>query len=395
MTWTAHSIMDQRLSFISACLAGELSMTELCRLYNVSRVTGYKWLGRYREEGCAGLCDRSSAPHDHGRRTAAAIEEAIVSLRGRRPTWGPKKLVAYLASKQPDMAWPSPSTAGAILHRAGLAQPRRKKRRTPTTGLLPTEALYPNHVWCADHKGWVETPYGARLEPLTVTDGFSRYLVSLSATQTTGANEAHPLFRQAFEEHGLPDVILTDNGSPFASASVTGLTGLSAHWTRLGIRHERIAPGKPQQNGRHERFHLTLKEAMTPPEASQALQQNRFDLYRKDYNEDRPHEALGQRPPAQLYRKSMRQMPTRTPEPDYPDGAQVRRVRANGEIKWRGGYVYVSAAIVHDHVALIEIDNDLFEITFYDRPIGLLDHTGKLKPIPKGYQRKGQCEIKL
>ncbi|MBC7284682.1 integrase core domain-containing protein [Hoeflea sp.] len=388
--------MDQRVSFISACLAGEMSMTELCALYSISRVTGYKWLLRYRQEGAAGLADGSSAPHAHGRQTAAAIVEALLSLRRQRPNWGPKKLVAYLSAKQPDTPWPAPSTAGEILKRAGLVSARRKRRRAPVTGFELTEPLYPNHVWAADHKGWVATAYAARLEPLTVTDGFSRYLVSLSATGTTRASEAHPLFRQAFEDHGLPEVIRTDNGSPFASASVTGLTSLSAHWTRLGIRHERIAPGKPQQNGRHERFHLTLKEAMTPPEKSQAEQQRRFDLYRQDYNEERPHEALGQQVPGRFFHKSQRVMPARIPEPDYPAEAKVRRVRSNGEIKWKGSLVFISTAIRADSVALVEIDNDVFEVRFYDRPIGQIDPSSvKLKPTPKHQPQKGQFQTKL
>jgi putative transposase len=396
MSWNASNVMDQRVSFISACVVGEMSMTELCELYSISRVTGYKWLLRYQAEGSSGLADRSSAPHLHGRQTPEAIAEALRSLRRQRPNWGPKKLVAYLSAKQSDVPWPAPSTAGEILKRAGLVGPRRKRRRAPVTGLPLTHPLYPNHVWAADHKGWVQTCYGARLEPLTVTDGFSRYLVSLSATQTTRANEAHPLFRQAFEDHGLPEVIRTDNGSPFASASVTGLTSLSAHWTRLGIRHERIAPGKPQQNGRHERFHLTLKEAMTPPEKSQAEQQQRFDLYRRDYNEERPHEALGQTPPGQFYRPSQRPMPDRVPEPDYPTDAPVRRVRSNGEIKWKGGLVYISSAIIGDPVGLVEIDNDIFEVRFYNRPIGRLDPSSdKLKPIPKHQPEKGHSQQKM
>lgn len=396
MSWNASNVMDQRVSFINACLVGEMSMSELCELYSISRVTGYKWLRRYQQEGAAGLGDRSSAPHAHGRQTAAAIVEALLCLRRQRPNWGPKKLVAYLSAKQSDTPWPAPSTAGEILKRAGLVAARRKRRRAPVTGLPLTEPLYPNHVWSADHKGWVSTAYGARLEPLTVTDGFSRYLVALSATRTTRASEAHPLFRQAFEEHGLPEVIRTDNGSPFASASVTGLTSLSAHWTRLGIRHERIAPGKPQQNGRHERFHLTLKEAMTPPEKSQASQQRRFDLYRQDYNEERPHEALGQKPPRRFYRPSPRPMPARIPEPDYPAGAKLRRVRSNGEIKWKGGFVYISSAIIAQTVALIETDNDVFELRFYERPIGCLDPSSdKLKPVPKNQPQKGHSQQKL
>jgi hypothetical protein len=191
-------------------------------------------------------------------------------------------------------------------------------------------------------------------------------------------------------------VILTDNGSPFASASVTGLTSLSAHWTRLGIRHERIAPGKPQQNGRHERFHLTLKEAMLRPEESRAAQQQRFDRFRRDYNEERPHEALAQKPPASLYRPSARAMPQKIPEPDYPDGVVVRRVRSNGEIKWKGGFVYISTAIIADWIGIIEIDDDVFEVRFYDRPIGRIERgSQKLQPIPKTDREKGQIQTKL
>jgi putative transposase len=391
MAWNASNVMDQRISFINACLCGSFSMTELCERHSISRVTGYKWLRRYQDGGASGLCNLSSAPHVHGTRTADVIAEALVALRRARPNWGPKKLVAYLQAHEPEIGWPAPSTAGDILKRAGLVCDRRKRRRAPTTGESTTVPLYPNHVWSADHKGWIKTPYGARLEPLTVTDGFSRYLVSLSATRTTGANEAHPLFRRAFEVHGLPEVILTDNGSPFACASVTGLTSLSAHWARLGIRHERITPGRPQQNGRHERFHLTLKEAMSVPEASQAAQQRRFDRFRRDYNEERPHEALGQKPPCHLYSPSPRPMPRRTPQPDYPDGAKLRRVRSNGEIKWRGGFVFISTAIIADTVALVEIDNDLFEVRFYGRSIGQIDSTtGKLSSIPQQQTRKGQ-----
>ncbi len=396
MSWNASNVMDQRVSFISDCLVGEMSMSELCALYAISRVTGYKWLGRYREGGVAALGDRSSAPHVHGRQTADAIVEALVSLRERRPNWGPKKLVAYLSDREPGLVWPAASTAGEILKRAGLVRARARRRRVPVTGTPPTTPLYPNHVWSADYKGWAATPYGARLEPLTVTDGFSRYLVSLSATQTTSAHEAHPLFRQAFEAHGLPEVILTDNGSPFASASVTGLTSLSAHWTRLGIHHHRIAPGKPQQNGRHERFHLTLKEAMLQPEDSRAAQQDRFDRFRRDYNEERPHEAIAQKPPASLYRPSPRLMPQTIPEPEYPEGTVVRRVRSNGEIKWKGGFIYISTAIIADRIGMIEIDDDVFEVRFYDRPIGRIEKgSRKLQPIPKTSQEKGQFQTKL
>lgn len=395
MSWNAKNVMDQRVSFISAYLSGSFTMTELCAEFSISRVTGYKWLGRYQAEGAAGLCDRSSAPHEHGRQTPDAICEAVISLRKQRPTWGPKKLVAYLAARQGELPWPSPSTAGSILKRAGLITPRRKRRRVPPSDQGLTEPLYPNHVWAADHKGWVPTSYGTRLEPLTVSDSFSRYLVGLSAATGTGRREAQALFAKAFEDHGLPDVIRTDNGSPFAAASVSGLTRLSAQWLRLGIRHERIAPGKPQQNGRHERFHLTLKEAMTPPGKSQAEQQDRFDRFRKDYNEERPHEALGQRPPADLYRPSPRPMPDRIPEPVYSGQAQIRRVRSNGEIKWKGDLIYISSALINDLVGLTETEEGSFEVRFYNETIGcIVRGKQKLSPL-KPRTEKGAAQREL
>lgn len=373
MSWNASSIMDARVDFIGDYLSQDFTMTELCALYDISRPTGYKWVERYRREGPAGLCDHGSAPLVHGRRTAAVIANAVCDLRRTRPSWGPKKLVAWLAQKQPDIAWPSASTAGDILKRAGLVVERRLRRRAPPRLEALTQPLHANHVWAADHKGWINTPYGARLEPLTVTDSFSRYLISLSATQSTGANETNPLFREAFEAHGLPETIRTDNGTPFCAASITGLTELSAHWARLGIRHERIDPGQPQQNGRHERFHLTLKEAMLPPECSRHDQQRRFDLYRHDYNHERPHEALAQKPPAQFYHKSPRPMPATIPQPDYPKGATIRQVRSSGQIKWRGEMVYITNIIAGEPVALTEIDDDLWSVSFYNRHLGLID----------------------
>lgn len=395
MSWNASSIMDERVHFISDYLDGDYTMTELCLLYDISRPTGYKWIERYRREGTSGLCDRSSTPLEHGRRTAPVIADALCELRRKRPNWGPKKLIAWLCRKQPGTAWPSPSTAGDILKRAGLVTDRKPKRRAPARMGELTTPLYPNHVWAADHKGWIDTPYGARLEPLTVTDSFTRYLISLSATQSTGANEANPLFQKAFEVHGLPETILTDNGAPFCAATITGLTEISAHWTRLGIRHERIDPGQPQQNGRHERFHLTLKEAMLSPENSQDEQQQRFDRFRDDYNHERPHEALGQKPPGQFYQPSPRPMPARIPEPNYPAGTKIRQVRSNGEIKWRGHKIYISTVIVGEPIALTEIDNDLWSAQFYDRLLGVIDPTTLKLSRPDRQPAKGEIPANL
>jgi transposase InsO family protein len=365
--------MDERVGFIAHHASRSWTLTELCEHYGISRKTGYKWLGRYREGGVAGLAERSSAPLVHGRGTPEAVAEAIVGLRLERPNWGPRKIVARLAAQRPEIAWPAASTAGEILKRAGLVCSRRLKRRAPPRQNGLTVPLAANHVWGVDHKGWIRLGDGKRAEPLTVTDAFSRYLVCVSATASTSQDEARPIFERAFCEHGLPEVIRSDNGAPFASTGVTGLTGLSAWWIKLGIRHERIDPGRPQQNGRHERFHLTLLEAMRPPPANRAEQIERFAAFARDYNEERPHEALGQKPPAHFYQRSPRAMPDRLPEPDYPAEAAVRKVRSNGEIKWQGELFHICSALAGEAVAVEETEAGAWQVRFFDVPIGVID----------------------
>jgi transposase InsO family protein len=380
--------MSERIKFVLAYEMERSSMTELCAAYQVSRKTGYKWLDRYREGGFAALLERSHAPHIHGRATAATVVEAIVGLRRREPRWGPRKLVGYLSDRQPEIDWPSPSTAGELIRRAGLVTGRRLRRRVPASGLGLTEATHANHVWRADHKGWFRSLDGSRIEPLTVTDGFSRYLIVLSAGDTTRESEAKLLFEQAFREYGLPEVIRTDNGTPFANPGLTGLSALSAWWTRLGIRHERIDPGKPTQNGSHERFHATLREAIEPPAADRADQAARFEAFRAHYNTVRPHQALGQKPPARFFQASPRPLPQTTPAPSYPEEAAVRSVRTNGEIKCRGTLVFLSTVLVGERVALTEDDNGCLEVRYYERLLGSIDpRTLKFRPpaaAPRG-----------
>jgi putative transposase len=381
--------MDNRLAFIADALSGLFTMVDLCARYEISRKTGYKWLLRYEQEGVSGLMDRSRAPHVHGRATAPEIVAALLALKAERPRWGPRKLVARLGWLHPELDWPGHTAAGAILKRAGLTEARRPRRKAPPSLGPLTLADQPNRVWAADHKGWVRLGNGRRLEPLTITDGMSRFLISLQATSGTTSAEAKPLFERAFEIYGLPDTLRTDNGSPFASAGVTGLTQLSAWWIRLGIKVERIAPGKPQQNGRHERFHATLMETMTVPAADAAAQQARFDTFRAIYNIERPHEALGQAPPASVYRRSARAMPKHLPEPDYPPEAAVRMVRPNGEIKWAGDLVYISEAITGQPVAIEENDAGDAIVRYFDVPLGYIDRrTRKLR-------RNGQAPPQL
>ena len=346
MVWRESCALDERVKFITEWLRRREPLVALCRRYGISRKTAYKWIRRYEGEGRPGLVDRSCAPREHGRRTAADLVEAIVKVRRRYPYWGPRKLRKKLGEKEPQQPWPAASTMGDILRRAGLTRPRRVRRRVPSSTTTLTQPVRANHVWRADHKGYFVTGDGHRCEPLTVTDGFSRYLVVLTATGSTSEAVARRAFEAAFRRYGLPDVIRTDNGTPFAAATATGLTQLAVWWVRLGIRHERIAPGRPDQNGGHERFHGTLAQAVcSPPAASAPAQKQRLARFRRQYNEERPHEALGQIAPAKLYHPSERRLPQRLPAPSYPRHAAVRKVRSNGEIKWQGHLVYILSLI--------------------------------------------------
>jgi transposase InsO family protein len=282
--------------------------------------------------------------------------------------------------QQPEVAWPSPSTASEILKRAGEVKERCFRHHPPPRSGELTEPQHINHVWGVDHKGWVRLGDGSRVEPLTITDAFSRYLIRVAATSSVAYAEAKPVFERAFREYGLPEVIRSDNGAPFASTGTTGLTALSAWWIKLGIRHERIDPGRPQQNGRHERLHLTLLEAMRPAERNLAAQARRFQAFTCDYNRERPHEALGQRPPASVYRCSPRKMPSRLPEPDYPAEAAVRKVRSNGEIKWQGELIHICSALIGEAVAVEETEAGHSQVRFFHVLLGWIDpDTKKLR----------------
>jgi len=365
--------MDERFRFVAAYLEGDDTMSGLCEAYGIARKTGYKWIARYREQGATGLNDRSRAPHFHGRTTDVELVERIVAEKEAHPLWGPKKITARLRQRQPELAWPAVSTVGEILKRHGLVKGRPRARwKGCGNGPWP-EPDAPNAVWTADHKGWFRTRNGARCEPLTVMDAKSRYMLGLTAVGSTSEEEAWPVFERLFQEYGLPDRLRSDNGSPFAGAGVAGLTPLAVRFVRLGITLERIAPGKPQQNGRHERFHLTLMPLARDPQATQAEQQRAFDAFRREYNEERPHEALGQTTPQEHYRPSPRIMPAASPEPDYPDSAAVRRVRHSGEIKWNGDLIYVSKSLVGEPVAIEETAEGEWAARFYTYPLGIID----------------------
>jgi transposase InsO family protein len=366
--------MEERMRLIVAGMAGEESMSELCEKVGVSRKTGYKWLQRFAEQGRAGLEDRSRAPRVVPWAISEAEAEAISGVRRAHPSWGPKKLRAKLLERAPTQSWPAPSTIGELLRRTGLSQPRKRRRRVaPNRGTLraPLEA---NELWCIDFKGWFRTGDGARCDPLTVTDAFSRYLLCTSVVSPPGNAGCRSQLERVFKEYGLPCAMRSDNGSPFASLGAGGLSKLSVWWVKLGILPERIEPGKPQQNGRHERMHGTLKpETANPPAENLRAQQRRFDRFRAEFNHERPHEALGQTPPAQHYRPSPRSYPERLEDPVYPADYQLRRVRNNGEIRWQGELVFIGEALVNEVIGLRENADGDGAVYFGPVALGVID----------------------
>lgn len=370
MPWEETCSMDERLKFVATCLEGNEPMKWVCDRFGISRKTGYKWLERYQSQGAAGLSDRSRAPIEPAQ-MAPEVRRAILDLRHQRPHWGPLKLRAKLSELHPDLAWPVASSIGALLRRQGLNQPPGRRRQTPPYTQPLAHAGAANDLWCADYKGWVRSRDGQRCDPLTVTDAFSRYLLAADLVASLDARHAHAVFERLFGEHGLPIAIRTDNGAPFATTGAGGLSQLSIWWLKLGIRPERIAPGKPQENGRHERMHRTMLEAMTPPAASKAEQQIRLDRFRADFNHERPHEALGQRPPARFYAASSRSYdPTSLREPEYRQDQAVRRVRKNGDIKWAGGMVFIGEALTGEPVAISETDDGPMAVHYFDVLLG-------------------------
>ncbi len=374
MPWKETCAVEERMRFVMDRQSQELSMAALCRKYGVTRPVGYKWLERYQAEGVKGLQDRSRASKHHPNAVPQEIEKAILAVRRRHRYWGPRKILAWLKREHPRQRLPVASTTGEILRRHGLTVPRKRRRRCPPLGrpLSPSEA--PNTVWCADFKGWFRTGDGCRCDPLTILDLWSRYLLRCQLLQKTGHEDTRALFEAAFCEYGLPQVIRTDNGPPFATRGIAGLSKLSVWWLRLGIRPERIEPGQPQQNGAQERLHLTLKqETATPPQPSWRAQQRSMVRFRHQYNQDRPHEALSQEVPASRYQPSPRSYPDRLPEAEYPDHLLLRRVQISGEFYWKRSKVFLGEALAKQTVGLEPIDERYYRVYFTHLQLGIFD----------------------
>ena len=387
MAWKETCVMSERIQLIGDYLSGEYGISELAAEYGVSRKTVYKWIGRHAAGGWAALADETRAPHHHPNAVAAEIEQLLLELKARRPLWGAPKLRRKLLEAVGGERCPAESTVSEILRRHGLSRVAKRRRHAVPSQQPFADCRAANAVWCADFKGWFRTGDGHKCTPLTISDGHSRYLLRCQGMgEATGWVTVKPLFIATFREHGLPEAMRTDNGPPFATATLGGLSPLAVWWVRLGIRLERIEPGQPQQNGRHERMHRTLKEATaSPPRSNLRTQQKAFDEFRREYNTERPHEALGQRPPAEFYEPAAREYPGRLPDQrGYPDGWEKRMVRKGGQMKWKGKDIRLTPALWGQEVGLRPVADGEWAVHFGHLELGRFDErTGRMRPAKR------------
>lgn len=374
MPWSVSTPMSRRLDFVEDAARGLYTMTELCARYGISRRVGYKWVARYAATGVDGLADQRRVATTCPHRMADDIATRLLACREAHPTWGARKLLAYLARRHPRLVWPAASSVGALLKRHGLVRARRRRAAPGHPGAPQTPMDAPNSVWTADFKGQFRTRDGVYCYPLTVVDGYSRYLLAcrgLPSVETVGARGA---FERLFRERGLPERLRSDNGVPFATSALGRLSALSVWWIKLGITPELIEPSSPQQNGRHERMHKTLKaEATKPPAANRVAQQRVVECFRREYTEERPHEALANATPATHYAASPRPYPTRLLEPEYPGHFQVRYVSRNGGVRWHNQWVNVSHVLAEEYVGLEEVEDGVWSVYFGPVLLGRFD----------------------
>lgn len=379
MPWRTPDLVTIREEFVKQAITGRYPVAALCNAYGISEKTGHKWLNRFRAEGHPGLSDRSRAPHETPHKISLEVRREILSLREKHPTWGPKKLRVILRRRLPEKHWPAASSIGELLRREGCVKPQRRRNTGPglpiDSGSL-TVARAPNDVWSTDFKGQFRLTNSELCFPLTAQDSFSRFVIGTTALSSVASLPVEVAFTRHFEEYGLPLVIRSDNGVPFASPLAIGrLSKLSVWWIRLGIRPERIEPGEPQQNGTHERMHKTLKaDATRPPSSSLSEQQIRFDRFRREYNEERPHESLGQETPSSLYSRSPRAFASCLSALVYPAHFEVRAVSTIGSIKFRSRKFQLSAALANQEIGLEETDDDLWTVSFGPLILGTLHY---------------------
>ena len=385
MPWRECHTMDERLRFVARRLDGE-KMAVLCREFGISHKTGYKIFSRYKGCGVEGLTDRSRRPYRYARQLPFQIEKAIIQLKQEHPNWGAPKIRERLRRKHSEVQCPAISTVHAILDRHGLVK-RRRRRVYKAEGTSLSWPCSPNDLWCADYKGEFMLADRRYCYPLTITDFASRYLIGCEALENTQAMYAFSVFERAFKDFGLPGAIRTDNGAPFASAnSLFGLTRLSVWWLRLGIDIERIKPGHPQQNGRHERMHLTLKKEATKPASRNFLQQQaRFEEFIRVFNEERPHQGINMRFPAELYTRSPRPY-IGLPELEYPFHDRTVTVTRCGRICMGPLKINLSQAFAGQKVGVKQVEEKIWLVSFMQYDLGFFDHqSGRIECAPNPF----------
>ncbi len=382
--------MEERVRLLSLFDTGAYSVAALCDQFGISRETFYIWKAR-RDTGAPDwFRDRSHATHACPHATLETIAAQVIAVREKFPFFGPKKIRGWLIDKRPHIAWPAASTIGDILKREGLVKPRKRTRRAAAQDDLQPRPDRPNAEWAMDFKGHFRTGNGARCDPLTLTDAASRYLLDVRITAMTTRAVCAALTR-VFEENGVPAAIRSDNGAPFGSRGAGGLSRVSVFLLKHGVAPRFIPPASPQDNGDHERMHLTLKQqTCTTPARDIAAQQQRFDDFRRHFNEERPHEALGQKPPACVWAPSARVVPTSPLEPWYDADHEVRRVRTDGTIKWRGEHAFIGEALSGETIGLCALPNDAFAARYFDCDLGVLDRNGHFLSFapPRARRRK-------
>jgi len=384
MPWSQPDLMSIRLEFVAEALARRQSFTALCAQYGLSEKTGYKWLARFRAHGPAGVQDGTHAPTTCPHRTPPAVRDALCACRRAHPTWGPKKLRGLLAAQHPTVTWPALSTITALLHAAGLVVPRHRTARAVPSPVAPfLTATTPNALWTIDYKGQFTTGDGHYCYPLTIVDSASRFLLACTAQRRISTANVRHVLEQCFRRYGRPAALLSDNGAPFASpVAPRRFSALSAWCVTLGIRPLLTQPRHPEQNGRHERMHRTLKaEATRPPARTARAQQQKFDAFREEYNTLRPHEALGLTPPAQHYHAQPTTGPIRVTPYAYPPGDLLRRVAPSGVLNWHRHQLYISTALAGHEVALRPVSAHLLNVYFTDYLLGTI-HLDALRFLP-------------
>ena len=375
MPWKETCAMNERERFIHCWLEPGRNVNRLCKRFGISTKTGYKWIIRFQEEGFPGLADRSRARRTQAHQTPAAIVEQILELKHRHPDWGPVSIDSALYRSDPHFHWPATSTIGEILKRHNLVKPRRKRPKVPPLSEPLSHAVEPNDVWSADYKGQFQLGNGRWCYPLTMSDNSSRLLICCQGLYGPKLKPSMAVYERAFREYGLPRRIRTDNGFPFAMTTLGGLTPLTVWLLKLGVMPERIDPGCPQQNPRHERMHRTLKaKTASPPKANLSAQQRAFNRFRREFNEVRTHQGLGRGVcPIDRYRVSPRSYPNRMPDMHYPDEYWVRKVKCGGYIKLNGHSLYLTRQLIGEHVGLKPIGLDLWQLYFGELKLGIID----------------------